>query len=175
MPSDPTSLTGFLGSLVRGFLSLLRDNRLATILSAVALVTTSILAITSQYDERPRYRQVLLPDIQKAEAQFFGSMREAEKTSNERWRLYYFLSAHQKARDVLSLLKMRKPRTQAGLRAHKELIRYYDLVIEELAIIRTQMSIDEDLDYISTWKQREAEFEPVRERWTNWVGLGPGQ
>jgi hypothetical protein len=169
---DEVSLLGFLRSLGLGFVAVLRHNKIAATLAAVALVATTLLAVTSQYDERPRYRQVVLPDIQEAETQFSNLIQAAVQTNNENWRIYYFIDAHQKARDILDLLRRRWPHTRDGIRAHGELIRYYELITEDFAIIRTQMSLDEKLDYMAAWRKAQAERWPVHEQWAEWV-FGP--
>jgi hypothetical protein len=139
------------------------------LLAALALVVSSGLALNIQFDERARYRSVILPDIERAEDQFSAAMNAAEQTSDELWRLQYFLDAHHKAKDVLRISKSNIPTTVAGRRAHAELIRYYELVNEELAIIRTEMSVNEKLDYISEWKMQHSQLSPIRERWASWI------
>ena len=62
--------------------------------------------------------------------------------------------------------------------AHDALIRYYEFVNEELAIIRTEMSLHEGYDYMAEWNRRDAEFLAVREQWARWANetgaaLGP--
>jgi len=138
-------------------------------LAVVAFAGASALAFSSQYDERLRYREVILPDIERAEALFFRLLKAAENPPSENWRLSYFLTAHIKAKDVLHVAKARQPKTRTGMKAHAELIRYYELVIEEFAIIRTQMSIDEDMDYLAEWRSRHARLKPIRDRWLAWL------
>jgi hypothetical protein len=169
MFDDPTSLTGFVKSLAAGSLEALRRNKLPALLAALALVVSSGLALNIQFDERARYCSVILPDIERAEDQFLAAMNAAEQTSDELWRLQYFLDAHHKAKDVLRISKSNIPTTVAGRRAHAELIRYYELVNEELAIIRTEMSVNEKLDYISEWKMQQSQLSPIRERWASWI------
>ena len=169
MFDDPTSISGFVRSLVAGSLDALRRNRLPALLATLALVVSSALALSIQFDERVRYSSVILPDIEHAENQFFAAMDTAEQTSDEHWRLQYFLEAHHRAKDVLRVAKSNRPTTVAGRRAHAELIRYYELVDEELAIIRTEMSLNEKLDYMSEWRMQKMELSPIRERWASWV------
>jgi hypothetical protein len=169
MFDDPTSLAGFVKSLATTCVEALRRNKLPAWLATLALIVSSALALSIQFDERVRYSSVILPDIEHAENQFFAAMDTAEQTSDENWRLQYFLEAHHRAKDVLRIAKSNRPTTIAGRRAHAELIRYYELVDEELAIIRTEMSLNEKLDYMSEWKMQESELSPIRERWASWV------
>ena len=55
--------------------------------------------------------------------------------------------------------------TPAGKKAQAELIRYYELVDEELAIIRTEMSNNESYNYIAAWKKADAGLLSIRGRW----------
>ena len=59
--------------------------------------------------------------------------------------------------------------TARGRKAQGELVRYYELVDEELAIIRTELSFKESYDYISEWKRRDAELLPIRKQWLTWL------
>ena len=59
-------LREFLKSIVRNWIEGLRRNKLPAALSAIALIVTTALALTSDFDERPRYRQLILPEIRKA-------------------------------------------------------------------------------------------------------------
>lgn len=169
MFDDPTSLSGFVNSLVAGSLDALRRNKLPALLAALTLVVSSALALNIQFDERARYSSMILPDIEHAEKQFFATMDVADQTADELWRLQYFLDAHHRAKDVLRIAKSNYPTTVAGRRAHAELIRYYELVDEELAIVRTEMSLNEKLDYMSEWKMQKSELSPIRERWLSWI------
>ena len=166
---DSVSLRGLLRSLGRGSIEAIRNNRLAACLSAIALVVSTTLAVTSHFDERPRYRAWILPEIERAEEQFFAAMNAADTTRNEAWRLHYFIAAHGKAKDVIRIAKSSIPTTATGRKAHGELIRYYSLVNEELAIIRTEMSLYESIDYVAEWKRQNAGLSPIRERWLSWV------
>lgn len=158
-----------LRSLAHGFSDLVRHNKLASALSAIAFILGVAFAFHDPYDERPRYRERILPEIERLEARFFESLRDAENAPNETWRLQYFLNAHLKALDVLKFLKSRRPATEEARRAHAELIRYYELVDEQFAIIRTEMSVKEALDYMSEWKEKSLELKPIRDRWLDWL------
>ena len=59
--------------------------------------------------------------------------------------------------------------TADGRKAQAELARYYDLVDEELAIIRTEMSNSESYDYIAEWKRSNSQLLPIRQRWEQWL------
>ena len=163
------SLGHFAGSLYRNTLDNVRQNKLAATMAVAALLVSSSLALNSHYDERDRYRRVILPDIERAETQFDESLDAAEHAINEPWRLHYFIRAHNRAKDVLNLAKSQRPRTQEGISAHNSLIRYYELASESLAIIRTEMSIDEELDYLNAWRKEQAVIQPIHDRWKNWV------
>src|SRR5262245_13661601 len=159
----------FLRSLLRTLLDGLRRNKLPASLSGIALILCTALAFTSDYDERPRYRELILPKISKAEHQFFTMMEEAEKEPDELRRLHYFLEAHRRAKTVLRIVRQGHPITGRGRKAQAELIRYYEMVDEQLAIIRTELSFKESYDYISEWKRRDAELLPIREQWLTWL------
>ena len=159
-------------SIGRNMLEGIRRNKLPASLSLVALVLTTALALTSNFDERPRYRKVILPEINKAERQFLDVMREAEQEQNERWRLLYFIEGHRRAINALRVARSEHPMTPAGKKAQAELIRYYELVDEELAIIRTEMSNDESYDYMAEWKKVESQLLPIRARWERWLNAG---
>src|SRR5204863_10129371 len=120
-------------------------------------------------DERPRYRKRILPEIHKAEQQFFTMMEEAEREPAEQWQLQYFLEGHRRAKAALKVVGAEHPMTAAGRRAQRELVLYYELVDERLAIIRTEMSLKESYDYIAEWKQRNAELMVIRARWADWL------
>src|SRR5262245_36736872 len=124
--TENASLIGLLSSLVQGFVDNLRKNKIATALSAIALVVFTILAFSSQYDERVRYRQVLLPDITEAEARFKRSMQDAVSTVNDEIRIHHFLHAHRMASRALNVINGRWPQTRQGQRAHRQLVRYYE-------------------------------------------------
>jgi hypothetical protein len=164
---DEVSLSRLIGSVGSGFIDVLRGNKIATALAGIALIVTSIFALSSQYDERPRYRQVVFPEIAASESQLEGLLRAAENTDNDNWRIYYFIDAHQKARDILQLARRRWPHTREGIQAHGELIRYYELLTEDFAIIRTQMSLDPKMDYMEAWRKVRAERWPVHEEWAH--------
>jgi hypothetical protein len=162
-------LLELLQAVIRTAIDGLHRNKLPATLSTAALLLTAALAATSDYDERPRYRNVILPEIRKAEQQFFTMMLEAEQERDEAWRLQYFLEAHRRAKMVLRVIRSERPLTAAGRRAQAELARYYALVDEELAIIRTEMSLNPSYDYIGEWKRRNAELMPLRNTWQTWV------
>ena len=161
----------FLTAILRSSADSLRRNKLPASLSVIALVLTSALAYTSNYDERPRYRQLVLPKIHKAEQAFFSIMEAAEQEPDEIRRIHYFLEGHRRAKAAMRIVSEERPMTAAGRKAQRELLRYYELMDEQLAIIRTEMSFNESYDYISEWKRRNSELMTVRERWVKWIGL----
>jgi hypothetical protein len=148
MHEEPT-LSGLATSLAASVSSSLRHNKLAAVLAALTCVVVTSLAVAVQYDERPRYRETILPEIARAEAHFFRILEQADRASSELWRLQYFLAAHGKAKEILRIAAEDRPTTIQAIEAHKELIRYYSLVNENMAIIRTEMSINENLDYLA--------------------------
>ena len=164
-------LLDFITTLVRSFLDGLRRNKIATVLSASALLLTTALATTGEYDERPRFRKMAMPHINKAEQQFFAIMEQAERESDELRRLHYLLEGHRRAKAALRVIRTERPVTTAGRKAHRELVRYYELVDEQLAIIRTEMSFNEAFDYIGEWKRQKAGLMPVRKPWVTWIQL----
>src|SRR5215467_6915357 len=117
-----------LQSVVRSFFDGIRCNKLPASLALLALIVTTAFALTSNFDERPRYRKVILPEINKAERQFFDVMRQAEEEPDERWRLLYFIEAHRRAKSVLRIVRSERAMTPDGRKAQAELIRYYELV-----------------------------------------------
>jgi hypothetical protein len=139
------------------------------VLAAIACVSFSYLAITIQYDERPRYRETILPQLRRAEADFNRALESVDRASSDVWRLQYFISAHGKAKQVLRVAREQQPTTPDGIHAHNELIRYYELVNENMAIIRTEMSIHEELDYLAEWKKARIALEHIRQNWVDWL------
>ena len=168
MTEGPT-LRGLLHAIALGAINSMRQNKLAAALAVFACVGGTYLAVSIQYDERPRYRETILPDIKRAEAEFFKALDAADRASTDLWRLQYFLIAHGKAKEVLKIAKENQPTTPEGMRAHGELIRYYSLVNENMAIIRTEMSINQKLDFLAEWKKVRIKLEPIRNNWLAWV------
>ena len=158
-----------LQSIGRNTVEGIRRNKLPACLSLLALTLATAFAVTSDFDERPRYRKFILPEIQKVENQFFAVMQEAEQEPDERWRLLYFLEAHRRAKSALQTIRSERAMTATGRRAHGELIRYYELVDEELAIIRTEMSNKESYDYIDAWRHTNTELLAIRQHWQDWL------
>jgi hypothetical protein len=164
------TLVAFIKSIARSAMEGVRRNKIPAVLSVVALAFTTALAFTSDFDERPHYRKFVLPEIQKAENQFFDMMSEAELTPDEPWRTRYFIDAHYRAKAALRAAQSAHPMTARGRRAQHELVRYYELVDEELAIIRTEMSFNESYDYISEWRRKNADLLTIRAGWATWLG-----
>jgi hypothetical protein len=167
-------LNEFVKALARSVQESIRRNKLPASLSLIALILTTALALTSDYDERPRYRRTILPEIHKAEMQFFDVMHLAETEQAEPERTLYFIEAHRRAKSVLRVIRSERPLTPAGKNAQLELARYYDLVDEELSIIRTQMSNDETYDYIAEWKRSNASLQQIRANWLKWLNAASG-
>ena len=162
-------LADFVQALIRSVADSIRRNKLPAGLSLVALILTATLAFTSQYDERPRYRKFVLPPIHKAEMQFFDVMSMAESEQDESTRILYIVEGHRRAKNALNVIRSEYPMTETGKNAQFELERYYELVDEELAIIRTQMSFDASYDYIAEWKNSNAKLLLIRDRWQKWL------
>ena len=144
-------------------------NKLAACFSLVALLVFLPLAVGIRYDERPRYRQVILPEFERLEARYDGALDRAENGPTELWRLYHFLSAHREAVEVLQYLRSRRPTTAAGMQAHGDLIRYYELVDEHFAILRTEMSLKPEIDFLARWQKVQADLAPLYDRWAVWI------
>ncbi len=168
---DPESVSfaAFARSVANGVIEGLKRNKLPASLAAVTLVVTTALAVTSEFHEQPRYRQLFLPDFTKAEGRFIAAMKAADEATNPEWKAYYVMDAHRKVTLPLSIARTYHPRTIGGRRAQRELIRYYELVNEELAIIRTKMSLDESYDYMAEWKKWNEGALPIRQQWADWV------
>ena len=167
--NDEPTVAGLIRGLIAGLAASVRENKLAATLAVFACIGVTFLAVTMRYDERPRYRELILPQIERAESNFTITMDNAENAPNDVWRLHYFLTAHLEVKDVLRAVRDRYPTTAEGVAAHNELIRYYELVNEELSIIRTEMSVDEEMDYWSEWKRQQALLLPLRDKWAAWV------
>ncbi len=165
---DEASIRGLIRAVASSVAEGIRQNKLSSILALVALLVFLPL-IGIQYDERPRYRQVILPEIEGLEARFQAAIKRSEDGPTEVWQLYHFIDAHRSARDVLEHLRTRKPVSGPGIQAHGDLILYYELVNEHLAIIRTEMSLAMDLNFLARWKEVEVELEPIYDRWSQWV------
>jgi hypothetical protein len=162
-------LSEFITALLRSIMEGIRRNKLPVCLSLVALVLTTAFAVTSNFDERPRYRRFVLPEIEKAETQFLDQMREAERETQEPARALYFLEGHRRAKNVIRVVESEHPMTEDGKKAQEELLQYYTLLDEQLAIIRTEMSTNDSYDYIGEWKRANAQLLPIRERWLRWL------
>jgi hypothetical protein len=162
-------LSEFITALLRSIVEGIRRNKLPVCLSLVALVLTTAFALTSNFDERPRYRRFVLPEIEKAETQFFNQMREAENETEEPARALYFLEGHRRAKNVIQVLESEHPMTEDGKKAQSELLRYYTLLDEQFAIIRTEMSTNDSYDYIGDWKRANAQLLPIRQEWLRWL------
>ncbi len=63
MPENEATLSELIGSILRGSIGTVRSNKVAAAFAAVALAGTTLIAFNSQYDERPRYSQAALPEI----------------------------------------------------------------------------------------------------------------
>ena len=170
MRESDESLSALIATIARGSIEATRNNKIATVLAVIVLVGTTVAAVGSQYDERPRYRVETLPEILRHEGRFLDALRQAESAENEDHRIFYFVDAQMKAREALALIRKRYPQSGAGVRAHRQLIRYYELIDEDFAIIRTQMSLDPKVDFLAEWRQVQALREPLHEKWSKWIG-----
>jgi hypothetical protein len=173
LPQDPVindaSLRWLLRSLAHGLADGLRQNKVAAALAFLTLLASTVLALSSQFDERPRYREFILPDLLRIEGRFLSTMRYADHAPKEEWRLFYFLTAHDQIKDILRTAKGSWPASASARRAHGDFIRYYEAANEEFAIIRTEMSMKPELDYLAAWKKRDAKLRPFRDNWERWV------
>ncbi|HEY2380916.1 MAG TPA: hypothetical protein VGK48_06995 [Terriglobia bacterium] len=165
-------LSEFVRALARSVAEGISRNKLPACLSLIAVILTTALALTSEYDERPRYRKFILPGIHRAEMQFFDVMKLAESEPEEPQRTLYFIEAHRRANNALNVIRSERPMTATGRKAQLELTHYYELVDEDLAIIRTEMSNDPSYDYIAEWKRTNSDLLHVRDRWLKWLNAG---
>ncbi len=166
--SAEPSVSGLVKAVASSIGESIRQNKLSAFLALVALLV--FVPLTGiRYDERPRYRQVILPEIERLERNYQGALRRSEDGPTDNWRLYHFIDANRRAGDVLDHLRTRKPVTSSGMEAHGDLILYYELVTEHFAILRTEMSLAMDLDFLARWGEVERELEPIHDRWLNWV------
>ena len=173
---DPSDLRGDEPSIGRVGASIawsiaegLGRNKLAACFSLAALLVFLPLAVGIRYDERPRYRQVILPEFERLEARYDAALDRAENGPTELRRLYHFLSAHREAVEVLQYLRSRRPTTAAGMQAHDGLIRYYELIDEHFAILRTETSLRPEIDFMARWQEVQADLAPLYDRWVVWI------
>ena len=166
--SAEPSLGGLVKAVASSIGESIRQNKLSAFLALVALLV--FIPLTGiRYDERPRYRQVILPEIERLEGDYQAALRRSEDGPTDNWQLFHFIDAHRRAGDVLDYLRMRKPVTSPGIEAHGDLILYYELVNEHFAILRTEMSLAMDLDFLARWEEVELDLKPIHDRWLNWV------
>ena len=50
----------------------------------------------------------------------------------------------------------------------RALIQYYELVDQHFAILRTRMSIDEEIDFLERWREITRDLQPIHDRWARW-------
>ncbi len=166
--SGETSIRGLIGAVASSVAETVRHNKLPSVLALVALVV--FVPLTGiRYDERGRYRQVILPEIERLETLYQAAIKRSEDAPTDAWQLYHFIDAHRLAGDVLDYLNRRKPVTGPGNQAHGDLILYYELVNEHFAIVRTEMSLALDLDFLVRWKEVQRDLAPIYDRWATWV------
>ena len=166
-----SSIRGLMGAIASSIAEGIRQNKLSAVLALLALLVF-IPLIGIQYDERPRYRRFILPEIERLEARYHAAIKRSEDGPTDTWQLYHFIDAHRRAGDVLEHLRTRKPVTGLGIEAHGELILYYELVNEHFAILRTEMSLAMDMDFLSRWKEVDLDLKPIHDRWADWVDAG---
>ncbi len=158
-----------LGSVVSSAAEGVRRNKISSALSLLALLIVIPLALGSRYDERPRYRRFILPEIERLEGLHLAALDRSADGPTDTWRLYHFLDAHRKSLDVLDYLRSRRTVTSDGTRAHGELIRYYELIDEHFAILRTQMSVHPNTDYLERWEEVVSGLGPIYRVWADWL------
>ena len=169
LAGNEPSISGVARSIAWSVAEALRRNRLSSAFSLVALLVFLPLAVGIRYDERPRYREVILPELERLDARYDAALGRAGNGPTERWRLYHFLSAHREAVEVLQYLRSRRPMTAPGIQAHGDLIRYYELVDEHFAILRTEMSLKPEIDFLARWQKVQADLAPLYDRWAVWI------
>ena len=163
------SIAGIARSVVSSLGEGVGRNKIASTLALIALIVALPLVLGTRYDERPRYRQVLLPDIQRLEQRYRAALERAANDESEAGSVSEFIEAHERAVDVLEFIRSRRAVTADGARAHSALIRYYRLVDDHFAILRSEMSIDEDLDFLSRWEEISTRIQPIYDRWSTWI------
>ncbi len=156
-------------SIISSVRESIRQNRLASSLALVAFLVVLPLTFGSRYDERPRYRQVILPEVERFEEDYLSALQRSETAPTDTWRLYHFLDAHNRAVKVLKFVRSKRTVTPDGRRAHAALIQYYELVDQHFAILRTRMSIDEEIDFLERWREITRDLQPIHDRWARWV------
>ena len=166
--AEPT-LRGIALSIISSVVEALYRNKIAATSALIGLLVIVPLVLTSRYDERSRYRQVILPRIQQLEDRYRLSLELAGDSPSDSERVYYFLDAHQRAIDVLKFIRDRRAVTQDGQRAHLYLIRYYQLVDDHFAILRSEMSINQDIDFVARWDEVTQSLQKIYDEWSTWV------
>ncbi len=169
LPRNEPYISDIARSIVSSLRESIRQNKLASSLALVAFLIVLPLTFGSRYDERPRYRQVILPDIERFEERYRGAIERAETAPTDIWRLYHFLDAHRSAVETLKHVRSKRTVTPEGTRAHAALIRYYELVDQHFAILRTQMSVDEEIDFLERWRDITRDIQPIHDRWASWL------
>ena len=168
-PDAQPSIAGIANSVVSSLAEGVGRNKIASSLALIALIVALPLVLGTRYDERPRYRQVLLPDIQRLEQRYRAALERAANAESESGSVSDFIDAHERAVDVLDFIRSRRAVTADGTRAHSALIRYYGLVDDHFAILRSEMSIDQDLDFLSRWEEITTRIQPIYDRWSTWI------
>ena len=97
----PSSIAGIAHSVVSSLVEGVGRNKIAATLALIALIVALPLVLGTRYDERPRYRQVLLPDIQRLEQLYRAALERAANAESEAASVSDFIDAHERAVDVL--------------------------------------------------------------------------
>jgi hypothetical protein len=171
-PGDPldneVSIRWLAKSIIRNIVDGLKRNKLATILAAITLAVSLVLAFDSRFDGVSDYQEFILPRLLRLETGFHRSLRAAEHASGE-WRSYYFENAHAQVRDILRAARLERPGAHVARQKHREFIRYWESIHTAFHTIATKTTIDPNLDYVHELAENMRAFKPIRDAWAAWT------
>jgi hypothetical protein len=172
-PEEPdngneVSLSWFIQSILRGTLTGLRRNKLATVLASLTALAFLVIAINYRLDGLHDYQQFILPRLLRLESGFSDSMRASENASGE-LRAYYFENAHRQVLEILRVARLDRPKGDTARARHRKFIQYYESLSLEFYTIGTQARIDPDMDYVGRLEKRIVELKPLRDSWASWA------
>jgi hypothetical protein len=165
---DEASIGWLTKSLARGFVDVVRHNRLAAVLATVTMIVLIALAVNRRFDGLPHYREFILPRLLRLEGGLHKNLRAADNASGE-WREYYFKEAHSQVRDIVRAANLDRPTANLARRKHQQFLRHYELLDSEFISIRRQMKADPNLDYLGRLNDKMDELKPIRETWAQWA------
>jgi hypothetical protein len=168
---DEASIGWLTKSLARGFVDVLRHNKLAAVLATVTMIVLIALAVNRRFDGLPQYREFILPRLLRLEGGLHKNLRAADNASGE-WREYYFKEAHSQVRDILRAANLDRPTAYMARSKHRQFMRHYELLDSEFNNIRRQMKANPSLDYLGRLNHKMEELKPIRDTWAQWA-IGP--